>query len=501
MKILTSEQIRSADAFTISHEPISSVDLMERASNAFVKELLRIKNDCSRFSVFVGPGNNGGDGLVIARLLSNEGFSVQVVYVNFSQRVSDDFDANRSRLKETNVSFLEVSSMDELPRLDEKCTIIDAIFGSGLSRSVEGFPGEVINHINSLDLFTVAVDIPSGLFDDSNTSNSFKSIVKADLTISFQVPKLCFLLPELSKFVGKWVIVDIGLDSSFIEGLNTNYFTITRNDIHLSRRDPFAHKGTFGHALLCAGSRGKMGAAILSSRSCLRSGVGLLSTIIPECGYTIMQESVPEAMVIPCSSIDEISGDVPETDKYNAIGVGPGIGTSESTHKFLRSLIVGQKKPLVLDADALNIISADPPLLDHLENRAILTPHPKEFDRLAGSSTTTFERIQKQIALSKEFKVVIVLKGHHTSISTPEGDVYFNTSGNPGMSTAGSGDVLTGIILAFLTMGFSTSEAAKTGVYVHGLSGDCAVQEVGEASMIASDLIDSLPSAFRQLQS
>lgn len=500
MKILTSEQIRSADAYTIKNEPIESVDLMERASEAFVRELLRIKNDCSHFTVFAGPGNNGGDGLVIARLLSRKGFSVHVCYVDFSENVSKDFEINKTRLMNTTVTFQSIRSIEDLTEIRQKSTVIDAIFGSGLTRPVKGFPGEVIDHINAADHYTVAVDIPSGLFHDNNADNDLKAVVKADLTISFQVPKLCFLLPEFSEFVGKWVIVNIGLDKSFIADLKTNFFTLERSDIQVNPRDSFAHKGTFGHALLCSGSLGKMGAAILSSRSCLRSGVGLLTTLVPSCGYSILQESVPEAMALTSDSENELSGVAPELTSYKAIGAGPGIGTKAPTHDFIKSLIMSSEAPLVLDADALNIISNDLSLLKYLQNRAILTPHPKEFDRIAGTSMNTYERIEKQIALSKEFNIVIILKGHHSSISTPEGNVFFNTTGNPGMSTAGSGDVLTGITLAFAAMGYSLTEAAKISVYLHGLAGDIALSEVGEASMIASDLIEHLPKAFAQLQ-
>lgn len=500
MKILSSQQIRSADEYTIANEPISSVDLMERASKAFVTELLRIKNDNSGYVVFTGPGNNGGDGLVIARLLSDQGFEVQVIHVLFTDRVSEDFAKNKARIGKTTVPFTEVRSVKDIPEIAEKSTIIDAIFGSGLSRPVEGFPGEVINYINSLNHFTVAVDIPSGLFHDSNAANKFQAVIKADLTISFQVAKLCFMLPELSQYVGRWVIVDIGLDKNFISGLESNYHITQQNDITISQRDPFSHKGTYGHALLCAGSLGKIGAAILSSRACLRSGVGLLSTLIPACGYSIIQESVPEAMAIPTDSEEEISGAIPSLEKFNAVGIGPGIGTSEPTKDFLTSLIRSSTCRMVLDADALNIIGKDRSLLDHLNNRAVLTPHSKEFDRLAGDSSTTFERIQKQIEMSKEFGIVVLLKGHYTSISTPEGQVYFNTTGNPGMSTAGSGDVLTGIILALLAMGYTSLDAARIGAYLHGLSGDCALKSIGDTSMIASDLIDHLPEAIKQLQ-
>lgn len=499
MKVLTSEQIRKADAHTIKHEPISSVDLMERASMAFVRTLLLLRPNDTEYIIFTGPGNNGGDGLVIARLLSEKGKHVSLVNVEFTEIYSSDFLVNRDRLKGSEVQIIDVSQLEGLPKVCEKTIIIDSIFGSGLSRPVEGFPASVINHINSLNNIVVSVDIPSGLFHDDNSKNSFTAVIEADLTISFQVPKLCFLLPETAKYVGSWEIVDIGLDESFIHELNTMYHTLELADIPKIDRDKFAHKGTFGHALLCAGSFGKMGAAILSSRACLRSGVGLLSTIVPNCGYSIIQESVPEAMAIPMG--EKVLAGTPElSDKHNAIGIGPGIDTSEDTVEFVESLLKGSNCPLVIDADALNIISQRPELLQLVQGRAILTPHPKEFDRLTRESRSTYERIQKQVALSKEHEIVVVLKGHHTSISLPDGSVYFNTTGNPGMSTGGSGDVLTGIILAFLAMGYSLSEAAKSGVFIHGLSGDIAVQNVGETSMIASDLVDHLPSAFSQLR-
>jgi NAD(P)H-hydrate epimerase len=496
MKILSSEQIRKADAHTIKHEPISSVDLVERASMSFVRRLLLLRPNDTEYIVFTGPGNNGGDGLVIARLLSEKGKKALVINVEFTENYSSDFLVNQDRLKECEVHIVDVSKVEDLPLVGEKTVIIDAIFGSGLSRPVEGFPASVINHINSLNNVVVSVDIPSGLFHDHNSENPFTAVIEAELTISFQVPKLCFLLPEMAKYVGSWEIVDIGLNKSFIHELNTPYNTLELADIPKIDRDKFAHKGTFGHALLCAGSLGKMGATILSSRACLRSGVGLLSTIVPNCGYTIIQESVPEAMAIPMGE-NVLAGTPKVSEKQNAIGIGPGIDTSEDTIAFIESLFKGSNCPLVIDADALNIISQRRELLQLVQGRAILTPHPKEFDRLTGESSSTFERIEKQVALSKEHNIVIVLKGHHTSISLPDGSVYFNTTGNPGMSTAGSGDVLTGVILAFLAMGNTLADAAKAGVYLHGLSGNLAAKEVGEVSMIASDLIEYLPQAFQ----
>lgn len=501
MKVLSSEQIRRADAYTIENEPIRSIDLMERASKAFIRELFGVSAEEQHYVVFAGPGNNGGDGLAVARLLQQAGKTVFVIYVHFTDIVSQDFITNRDRLTNTGVSFFEVSSLQEIPQLPLKFTVIDAIFGSGLSRTIKGFPAEIVRYINALEQYVVSIDIPSGLFDGSNSDNSLDVAIQADLTISFQVPKLCFLLPETARFVGDWIVTDIGLDEGFLQQQKSSFFTVDKENVSVSPRDPFAHKGNFGHALLCAGSLGKMGAAVLSSRSCLRSGVGLLSVVIPECGYTIIQESVPEAMAIPTTTHDMLGGDVPDLNKFNVVGVGPGIGTEDITASFLKDLFAKSEVPFVIDADALNLISKDTSILNLVNNRAVLTPHPKEFDRIAGPSNNTYERVLKQIELSKKYQLVIVLKGHHTSISVPNGTVYFNTTGNPGMSTAGSGDVLTGIILAFLAMGYSPTDASIKGVYLHGLAGDLASTEISEESMIASDIISYLPAAFKELKS
>lgn len=501
MKILSAQQIRSADLYTIDNEPISSVDLMERASAAFVDQLLTIYPAQKNFTVVCGPGNNGGDGLVVARLLYEQNKEVRVIFIKFTEHTSDDFQINEKRLSSLGVTIELVRDVDHFQIKDKSSIIIDAIFGTGLSRPAEALPGAVISKINTLENKVIALDMPSGLFADANEENPMTHVINADVTISFQAPKLCFMLPETARFIGEWFVIDIGLSSTFIDSLPSNYSLFTRSNasVMIRSRDPFAHKGNFGHALLIAGSIGKIGAAVLSSRACLRTGVGLLTVNVPKCGYEIIQEAVPEAIAEPSMGIEYISGDI-DASAYNSIGLGPGISKEKETESFISALLEKTTCPLVLDADGLNLLAKNQRWFEHLEGKTILTPHPKEFDRLFGPSESTFQRIQKQREASKKYNIIIVLKGHHTSVSNAEGAVYFNTTGNPGMATAGSGDVLTGIILALTCQGYSLFNAARLGVFLHGLAGDLALGKQSVETMIASDIIDALPGAFKELK-
>lgn len=491
MKILNVEQIRSLDAYTIKNEPISSIDLMERASQAFVRWLCNQFVNTRPVCVFCGKGNNGGDGLAIARILSERSYDVQVYVIGYSPVASADFKTNLDRL-ENHLQPLYINSIDNFPVLGQNVICIDALLGSGLSRPAAGLLAEVIDRLNDLPNKLVSVDIASGLYADKANGKE-DPIIEPDFTVSFQLPKLAFFLPQNAKYVADWHVVDIQLSEDFIRNADTQWFFTdkqTAEDL-IRPREKFSHKGTYGHAVLIAGSYGKMGAAVLSAKACLRSGVGLLTVHAPECGYGIMQISTPEAMV----SVDEnrkYISQLPDLESASAIGVGPGLGQDTLTVNVLEKLLKTVKAPLIIDADALNILSQNRELLYKLPENTILTPHPKEFQRLAGDSADEYNRLEIGKEFAKKYKVIICLKGANTAVIFPNGEVHFNSTGNAGMATGGTGDVLTGIITSMLAQKYTPENAAILGVYQHGLAGDRAADLKGQSALIASDVIDCL---------
>lgn len=526
MKLFYTSQISKIDKYTIDNEPIASIDLMERAANVIYKKLSELFSKKSNFVIVAGSGNNGGDSLAVARLLFNNGYSVRVFLLNITGKYSEDCKTNIERLKHANINFktsnviLDNGLKMQIPnqvRNDENIkfsiiknaknisfkndeVIIDAIFGSGLTRNADGFVAEIINKINNSGCKVISIDMPSGLFGEDNSENNLQNIVKANYTLTLQFPKISFFFAENSCFVGEWIVLPIGLHKDIVKNEPSKYFYVKKefaNNI-LHKRNKFSHKGNYGHALLISGSKGKMGAAILASRACLRSGVGLLTTHVPSCGNKIMQTAVPEAM-LSLDENDNVVTNITNFKNYNAIGIGPGVGTNKTTLNILKQLFKNNKLPIVIDADGLNLISQNPDLLKTLPENSILTPHPKEFDRLAGNSKNTYSRHLNAIKFANEHKVYIVLKGAYTQIICPNGDCYFNSTGNPGMATAGSGDVLTGILLSFLAQGYNNLESVILGVYIHGLSGDIAVSEKSQESLIASDIIENLGKAFKKL--
>lgn len=497
VKILSAEQIKALDKATIENEPVSSIDLMERASREFVTWFTEKFNALKKVGVICGTGNNGGDGLAIARMLKDWGYPVKAWIVRGSVKETDDFRRNAERA-ENLVELHEITSEADRNLFQDRDVLIDAVFGYGLSRPAEGIYAQVINCMNATDAVRVAVDMPSGLQADKPSSGP---IVKADYTISFQLPKLAFFLPENHSFTGEWILADIGLYKPFIRDAETDKLLLNVKGVKklFKTRSRFDHKGTFGHAMLIAGSYGKIGASVLCAGSALRSGAGLVTVYAPKCGYNILQTSIPEAMVITDPSEMWLS-EAPDTSKATVLGIGPGIGQDPATTKMLAKTLEKFGKPVVLDADALNIISSNRQMFYLIPEGSILTPHPKEFERLVDGWRNDFERLEKQRNLAAELKSVIVLKGGFTSIAAPDGKLYFNPTGNPGMATGGTGDVLTGILTGLLAQGYTAKEAAILGVFVHGLSGDLAMNETGEESLIASDVIKFLPDAFRHLK-
>jgi NAD(P)H-hydrate epimerase len=502
MKIFRNDQIKEIDELTIKSEPIASVDLMERAADQLQRWYVRNFDRSRRVIIFAGPGNNGGDGIALARLLSINRFNAEVFFVKISGKTSTDWNYNYQRLEnETSVLFNTIESIEQFPFISSDDIVVDAIFGSGLARPVEGLAGMVIKKINQSGCVIVSIDIPSGLFGEDNSSNNPETIVRADFTLSFEFPKLCFMFGENAGFVGEWSVLPIGLSKNAIRNTSTPYLFIEDSYVFplLKKRQKFDHKGKYGHGLLIAGSYGKMGAAILGARAALRTGIGLITCQVPGCGYQVIQTSVPEAMTVTDANETFIS-DMEVADIFDAAGIGPGIGTDPVTQKALHAFLLNRSKPLVIDADGINILGLNKKWLNELPGETILTPHVKEFERIAGKTEDGYLRLEKQIEFAAKYNCIIILKGAYSAIVTPGGKVFFNCTGNPGMATAGSGDVLTGMILSLLAQGYSPENSAVMGVFLHGLAGDIASAKSGYESIIASDIIDNIGNAFLKIK-
>jgi NAD(P)H-hydrate epimerase len=492
MKILPVAAIRQADAYTITYEPIASTDLMERAARAcygwFHANISRQK----KIAIVCGMGNNGGDGLALARMLILAGYSVKTLVVSHAKQFSADAQINLDRLKKIGHAPEIIGNKADFKKIVFADVVVDALLGSGLSKPLEGLLADIVNAMNLAPSLKVAIDIPTGLFADDNRDNPLTDVFRADHTLTFQCPKLAFLLPITGDFVGAFVVLNIGLHPKFIDEVETNYFYTTQveaDKIVISRKK-FDHKGTFGHALIVAGSKGKMGAAVLASKAALRAGCGLLTAHVPSIGYHILQTAVPEAMVSADQEMDSISHIKPDV-KFDAVGIGPGIDKGSFTTRALLYFFIENSVPLVVDADALNILSVQNGW-GQLPENSILTPHPGEFERMVGAWQNPEEMLEKARHFAQKNKMVLVLKGAHTAICLPSGHVYFNGSGSPALATPGSGDVLTGILTALLAQGYSAHDAAILGVYIHGKAGEYAAQKRGVESVIAQDLVEEI---------
>jgi NAD(P)H-hydrate epimerase len=501
MKIFSVEQIRRLDEYTIEHEPIPSIELMERASRTFFQWFeKKFPGKQRRVFVFAGPGNNGGDGLAIARMLSRDFYEVKAFLLKMGAELSTDCASNFKTLKKYRYCpYEEIEKGAKMPVLPEGCIVIDAIFGSGLSRPVEGYWADLIEHLNSLNITRVSVDIPSGMFADQPTQGV---CILADYTFSFEMPKLSFFFGENYHRVGEWSYGSIGLHPAFIKKEPTNWHLVDEALVKpiLHRRKKFDHKGMFGHALLVAGGYGKVGAAILASRACLRSGAGLVTVHAPKCAYEILQIAFPEAMV----SVDDhqfaVTSMHENVSKFKAIGIGCGIGTNELTARGMAELLKKVNYPVVLDADGLNLLAGHPDFFSLVPHGSILTPHPKEFERMFGATADHFAANELLRCKARELGLYILLKGANTAIACPDGNCYFNSTGNPGMATGGSGDVLTGILTGLLAQGYSPFEACVLGVFLHGFAGDLAAEDLQQEALLASDITDHLGKAFIYLK-
>ena len=503
MKIFTGAQIKELDKYTIEHEPISSIDLMERAAKTLTRAITDVWNNAVPVVVFAGPGNNGGDALAVARMLGDFGYQVSVYLFNISGHLSEDCAINKKRLIDSKRAkdFIEVTQEFDPPRLEKGMLVIDGLFGSGLNKPLAGGFASLVKYINSAPAEVVSIDVPSGLITEDNTYNVRANIIQADLTLTLQQPKLAFLFPENQQFIGKLRVLDIRLSQEGIDKTEASYSIVEESYVRslLLDRNPFAHKGQMGHALMIAGSYGMAGAAILASRACLRSGVGKITIHTPKKNRNILQIAIPEA-VLQFDPEETIFSEATDTEGFDALGIGPGLGQSETTAIPLIAQLRRSTCPVVADADALNILANHRAWIQQLPKGIIMTPHPKEFDRMEGHSADSYERFTKACNLAERLKGYVILKGRYTAICLPDGHVFFNPTGNAGMATAGSGDVLTGIITALLARGYKPADACVVGVYLHGLAGDLAVRDLGEESLVAEDIIRYLSRAFKRLK-
>ena len=502
MKIFPSSSIKKLDAYTIEHEPIASIDLMERAATVLTKAITDRWNTETPVTIFAGPGNNGGDALAVARMMAEKGYKIEVFLFNTKGELSPDCQTNKELVEMMEeVKFHEISTQFVPPALTPDHLVIDGLFGSGLNKPLSGGFAAVVKYINSSPAMVVAIDIPSGLMGEDNTYNIQANIIRADLTLSLQLPKLAFLFAENEQFVGEWQLLDIGLSEEAINEKETDFALTEHGDMPpmLKVRSKFAHKGNFGRALLIAGSQGMAGASVLAARACLRSGIGLLTVHIPFCNNFIVQTSVPEAMT-EIDINDVRFSCATDTDDYQAVGIGPGLGKAGDTEAALLEQIESCQTPMVVDADALNLLGEHRSYIGRLPKGSILTPHPKELERLVGKCQNSYERLTKACELAQSTGVHLILKGAYSAVITPEGKCWFNSTGNSGMATGGSGDVLTGVVLALLAQGYATETAARLAAYVHGLAGDIARKKHGAMGMTAGDIVDCLPLAWRMLE-
>lgn len=514
MKILTAAQTHDLDRATLAEQHVTSLALMERAAQALLRWFeARFRADKPADTlVLCGPGNNGGDGLALARLLHEAGYPVRVALLP-ADKYAPDYEHNLHLLpKVLNVRQLASGS---LPILDADTLVVDALFGTGMSRPLTGLAADLVRHLNDSGVRVLAVDVPSGLLADAPQSDPRAPVVQATYTVSFGLPKLAFLLPQNARYVGEWFVEDIQLSQAFISKADTPWHltelppaspppawplrSASRPEVYLPKREQFAYKNTYGHALLLAGSRGKMGAAVLSAGACLHGGAGLLTVAVPGCGYDIIQTTRPEAMCLPDAEADHLS-ELPDLEPYQAVGIGPGLGQHEASRAVLEKLLREAKVPLIIDADALNLLGQHRELLGLLPENTVLTPHVGEFARLTEKVDDDYRRLELLRDFARQHKCLVVLKGAYTAVAAPDGQVYFNSTGNPGMATGGSGDVLTGLLLALRAdKRLSPLGATRLAVLAHGLAGDLALAHTGEAGLVAGDLVRHIGPALQQL--
>ncbi len=503
MKLFTTEEIRAIDRRTIEQEGVPSLELIERVAEGVADEISSRWRSNKPTMVFAGPGNNGADALGAARLLFERGFRPEVFLFNIGgDKLSTDCAASRDRMlaEVPDIIFHEVKDRFSMPKITTNHLVIDGLFGSGLREELQGGFKSLVQYINDENATVVSIDLPSGMFGDWNPQIVNRNTIHATLTLAIQFPRISFFIPDNAELIGEWKIIDIGLSEKAIATSPANFCLVEQRDVHrrLRHRKEFASKADFGSGILYAGSYGMMGAAILAARGALRAGVGKLTVNSPKCGYQIMQSSVPEALFRHNRGEINIIDIHPERD-FSAIAVGPGLGTNELTVKAVEDFLASINQPVILDADALNCIAIKPSILNTIPVLSILTPHAGEFDRLFGPQPSAEARLRKAIEMAKYYNILIILKGRYTAIVRPDGKVYFNSSGCPAMATAGSGDVLTGVLLSMLAQGYPAELASLIAVYVHGLAGEMAAAEQGEYGVTAGDIASYIGKAIREI--
>ena len=500
MKIFSKDQIYQGNQVTVSMQDITEIELMERTGIQLFNWLhVRMQGAQVPIHVFCGIGNNGGNGLVLARQLITHGYNVKVYVVNCSDKRTKGFLVNYDLIKQTTKKWPEMLIEGSVyPEILQEDIIVDAVFGIGLNRAIVDWVKSLFVHFRNSKAFTLSIDVPSGVYTDQPIEDE-NGVVWANYTLSFQSPKLIFFLPETAKFSTQWEVIDVGIEREFLFTTETESVLIAKNEVlpMYKPRDKFSHKGDFGHSMIVGGSYGKMGAAVLASRAALAIGSGLVTSFIPKDGYQILQITCPEGMVITDDN-DLLISNIEYDIEPNTIGIGMGMGMDDRTMLAFESFLKANKTPLVIDADAINILSQKKGLLKLLPESSVLTPHPKELERLIGVWESDFDKLKKAKAFSKKYNIIIVIKGAHT-MTVYDDKYYINTTGNPGMATAGSGDVLTGVITGLISQGYDTLVASIFGVYLHGKAADIAVERSGYQSLVASHIIDTLGAAYIDL--
>ncbi len=501
MKIFTNQQIRSIEQYTVEHDNVSTNDLIERAATAIACEIMSRWRANKPIWVFAGQGNNGADALCASRMLIEQGYHVEVLLFNIFGKLSDGCAYARRRLLELgNVNFTEITGDFNPPFISPDSIVIDGLFGSGLREPLTGGFRALVDYINNSQATIVSIDVPSGMFGEWNAENLSRNIIHADLTLAMQFPRLAFFISDNAEYLGEWKVLDIELNQQEIKNTQSQYFLLEKHDARrvLQRRGEFSSKNDYGSALIVAGSYGMLGAAQLAARGALRAGIGRLTLHVPRCGFTALQTAVPEAMV----QVDHNDGGVTEISlkhDYDVVGIGPGIGTHDLTIRAVETFIHTAKKPLVIDADGLNCIAMRPAILNSLPPMTILTPHAGEFDRLFGEHTSHEARIQTAIEKAEYYNIVILLKGHYTTVARPDGRLLFSACGTPALATPGSGDVLTGIITSLAAQGYPSDIAAVAGAYIHGYAGRLAAERHGEYGVLASDIALNTGAAINEI--
>ena len=502
MKIFDNSTIKAIDRATIEIDNVTSIELVERAAEAIVCEIISRWRANKKVSIFAGPGNNGADALAVARLLIEQGYNPEIYLFNIGgNSLSNECKVCRDKLIEMgNANLMEVTDNFTLPALSSSYLVIDGLYGSGLNRSISGGFMSLVRYINESKATIISIDVPSGLMGDWNSNPINRNIIHANYTFAIQFPRLAFLLRDNAELVGEWKVLDIGLNTEAIRKSPSTYFLVEKSEIRqaIRNRDMFASKADCGSALIVAGSYGMVGAAVLCANAASRSGAGKISVYSPRCSYNIIQTSAPEVLFIP-DRHDIIPTDINLSHSYNAIAIGPGIGTHELTIQGLEKFLNNTSQPVILDADALNCIALRPSLLNYIPANSIITPHAGEFDRLFGQCKSDEERLKKAIERAKRYNIIIVLKGRYTAVIRHDGHIYFNTSGNASLATAGSGDTLTGLMVGFLAQGYAPEIASLIAVYIHGVAGEISSEEHGILGVKAGDIANNIGRAIKQI--